>query len=189
MTWPGRTRCSTTGATGIDAGTLLGPRMIVAGQIIDGDPTLWDPDLLDVLVVTDEASARAAVRQVKKEGADFVKVYSRVSPAAYRALLDEARRQQLTVHGHGPDQVAVKEVSNAGQRSIEHIHALAVAVSSRESEVRRMVQAISVRAGDYNAWFRQWHQIEWLAANTYSRSRAADVFGTLRRNRTRVPRR
>lgn len=170
----------------IEAGTLLGPRMIVASQIVDGDPTLWDPNLLQVLVVKDEASARAAVRQVKKEGADFVKVYSRLSPPAYRALLDEARRQQLTVHGHGPDQVSVKEVSNAGQRSIEHIHALAVAVSSRESEVRRMMQAISVGTGDYAGWFRQMHPIEWLAANTFSRSRAADVFGTLRRNRTRV---
>ncbi|WP_020391144.1 amidohydrolase family protein [Kribbella catacumbae] len=170
----------------IDAGTLLGPRMIVGSQIIDGDPTLWDPNLLQVLVVNDEASARAAVRQVKKEGADFVKVYSRLSPTAYRAILDEARRQGLTVHGHGPDQVSVKQVSNAGQRSIEHIHALALAVSSRESEVRRMLQAISVRTGDYNGWFRQLHPIEWIAANSFSRSRAAAVFGTLRRNRTRV---
>jgi len=170
----------------IEAGTLLGPRMIVGSQIIDGDPTLWDPNLLSVLVVNDETSARAAVRQVKEQGADFVKVYSRLSPTAYRAILDEARQQGLTVHGHGPDQVSVKEVSNAGQRSIEHIHAVALAVSSRESEVRRMLRAISVRTGDYNSWFRQLHPIEWIAANTFSRARAADVFGTLCRNQTRV---
>src|SRR5690242_4002852 len=59
----------------IDAGTLLGPRMVVASQIIDGDPTLWDPNLLHVLVVDTPAEARAAVRQVQAEGADFVKVY------------------------------------------------------------------------------------------------------------------
>lgn len=170
----------------IEAGTLLGPRMIVAGQIIDGDPTLWDPNLLHVLVVKDEAGARAAVRQVKEEGADFVKVYSRLSPTAYRAILDEARRQGLTVHGHGPDQVSVQEVSAAGQRTIEHIHALALSVSSRETEVRRMQRAITVKTGDYNSWFRQMHPIEWIAANSFSRSRAAEVFGTLRRNRTRV---
>ena len=170
----------------INAGTLLGPRMVVASQIIDGDPTLWDPNLLHVLVVNDEASARAAVRQVKAEGADFVKVYSRLGPTAYRAILDEARRNGLTVHGHGPDQVSVQQVSNAGQRSIEHIHALALSVSSREAEVRRMQRAITIRTGDYNGWFRQVHPIEWIAANSFSRSRAADVFGLLRRNRTRV---
>ncbi|MEV0802282.1 amidohydrolase family protein [Kribbella sp. NPDC050281] len=170
----------------IDAGTLLGPRMVVASQIIDGDPTLWDPSLLHVLVVEDAAAARAAVRQVKAEGADFVKVYSRLSRPAYAAILDEARKVGLTVHGHGPDELTSKEVSNAGQRSIEHIHSLGLSVSTREAEVRRMVRAISVKTGDYNAWFRQMHPIEWIAANTYSPSRAADVFGTLRRNRTRV---
>jgi hypothetical protein len=113
-------------------------------------------------------------------------VYSRLSPTAYRAILDEAKRQRLTVHGHGPDQVPVKQASAAGQRSLEHIHALALSVSAREAEVRRMQQAIAVQTGDYNGWFRQMHPIEWIAANTFSPSRAADVFGTLRRNRTRV---
>ncbi|MEV6414357.1 amidohydrolase family protein [Kribbella sp. NPDC051718] len=170
----------------IEAGTLLGPRMIVASQIIDGDPTLWDPGLLHVLVVDDEAGARAAVRQVKEEGADFVKVYSRLSSSAHRAILDEARREGLTVHGHAPDQVPIKQVSDAGQRGIEHIHSLGLSVSSRETEVRRMQQAIAIKTGDYNGWFRQMHPIEWIAANTFSQARAADVFGTLRRNRTRV---
>jgi imidazolonepropionase-like amidohydrolase len=170
----------------IDAGTLLGPRMIVASTIIDGDPTLWDPNLLHVLVVGDEAEARAAVRKVKAEGADFVKVYSRLSPASYRAILDEARRVGLTVHGHVPDQVLIQDASNAGHRSIEHIHSLSLSVSSRAEEVRRMQLAIKVGTGDYNSWFRQQHQIEWIAANSFSRSRAADLFGRLRRNRTRV---
>jgi len=169
-----------------DAGTLLGPRMVVGSQIIDGDPTLWDPNLIKVLVVQDEATARAAVRQVKAEGADFVKVYSRLSPAAYRAIHDEARRQGLTVSGHGPDKVSIPEVAAAGQRSIEHIHAIGLSVSSQEAEVRRRLLAITLKTGDYNAWFRQLHPIEWLAANTYSKSRAADVFGQLKRRDTRV---
>ncbi|MFB6724571.1 amidohydrolase family protein [Kribbella sp. NPDC056345] len=170
----------------IDAGTLLGPRMIVGSQIIDGDPTLWDPNLLPVLVVDNPAKARAAVRQVHAAGADFIKVYSRLNKAAYLAIVDEARKLGLTVHGHGPDELTTKEVSAAGQRSIEHIHSIGLSVSSREADVRRMVRAISVKTGDYNSWFRQLHPIEWIAANTYSPARAADVFGTLRRNQTRV---
>ncbi|MFC9846459.1 amidohydrolase family protein [Streptomyces sp. NPDC060223] len=170
----------------IDAGTLLGPRMVVASQIIDGDPTLWDPDLMSVLVVRDEATARAAVRQVKAEGADFVKVYSRLSPTAYRAILDEARRQGVTVAGHAPDQVSIPAVADAGQRSIEHLHAVALSVSGQEAEVRRQLRAISLRTGDYNGWFRQLHPIEWLTANTFSSERAADVLGRLRHRNTRV---
>lgn len=152
----------------------------------DGDPTLWDPNLLSVLVVRDEATARAAVRQVKAEGADFVKVYSRLGPTAYRAILDEARRQGLTVAGHAPDQVSIPAVTAAGQRSIEHIHAVALSVSSQEAEVRRQLRAISLRTGDYNGSFRQLHPIEWLAARTFSSDRAADVLGRLRHRNTRV---
>lgn len=170
----------------IAAGTLLGPRMVVGSQIVDGDPTLWDPNLTKVIVVADPDQARAAVRQVKAEGADFVKAYSRLTRESWLALIDEARRVGLTVHGHGPDQVTSKEVSERGQRSIEHIHSLGLAVSTREAEVRQMVLAIKVAKGDYNSWFRQMHPIEWIAANTYSPARAADVFGTLRRNNTRV---
>jgi hypothetical protein len=113
-------------------------------------------------------------------------VYSRLSRATYTGILDEARKLGLTAHGHGPDALTTKEVSNAGQRSIEHIHSIGLSVSSREAEVRRMVRAITVQKGDYNSWFRQLHPIEWIAAHTYSEARAADVFGTLRRNRTRV---
>ncbi|MBP2351319.1 imidazolonepropionase-like amidohydrolase [Kribbella aluminosa] len=170
----------------IEAGTLLGPRMVVASNIIDGDPTLWDPNLIKVIVVDGATDARAAVRRVKAEGADFVKVYSRLSRESWLAIIDEARKVGLTVHGHGPDEVTSTEVSNRGQRSIEHIHSLGLAVSTREADVRRMVLGIKVANGDYNSWFRQLHPIEWIAANTYSPARAADVFGTLRRNRTRV---
>jgi hypothetical protein len=170
----------------IETGSLLGPRMVVASKIIDGDPPLWDPNVLSVHVVKDEASARAAVRQVKADGADFVKVYSRLSPTAYRAIIDEARRQSLTVAGHVPDQLTIPAVSTAGQRSIEHIHAIGLSASSSEVEIRRRLQAISVQTGDYNSWFRQYHPIEWLAANTFSESRAAEVFGRLKQNNTRV---
>ncbi|MFC0628360.1 amidohydrolase family protein [Kribbella deserti] len=170
----------------VDAGSLTGPRMVVGSQIVDGDPTLWDPNLLPAVVVTDEASARDAVRRLKDEGADFIKVYSRVSPVAHRAILDEARRLGLTVAGHAPDAVPVTTVSDLGQRSLEHLHGVAWAVSSREREVRRLVEAIRVQTGDYNSWFRQIHAPEWLAANTFSPARASAVFATLKANRTRV---
>ena len=173
----------------IDAGTLLGPRMIVASQIIDGDPTLWNPNLLHVLVVNDEACARAAVRQVKAEGADFVKVYSRLSPTAYRAILDEARRKGLTVHGHGPDQVSVKQVSNAGQRSIEHIHASRCRCPAGRPRYAGCSARSRSRPATTTAGSGRCTRSSGSRRTPSAAARAADVFGTLRRNRTRVTRR
>ena len=64
--------------TRIEAGTLLGPRYTVGSRMIDGSPTIWNPEWVDIVQVGDPASARAAVREEIARGADFIKVYSRV---------------------------------------------------------------------------------------------------------------
>jgi hypothetical protein len=51
--------------TKINAGTLLGPllgpRYTVGSRIIDGSPTIWDPQILNVISVADADEARQAV--------------------------------------------------------------------------------------------------------------------------------
>lgn len=170
----------------IESGALLGPRMIAASNIIDGSPTLWDPNLIAVEVAGTPAEGRESVRRVAANGADFVKVYSRLHPDTHRAVADEARRHGLTIAGHLPDEVPATRASEIGQRSFEHSHSMALAVSSQDAEIRRRLRSISTAEGDYNAWFDQYHPIEWLAHDTFSPTRAAVVFGTLRHNRTRV---
>lgn len=56
----------------------------------------------------------------ERAGADFLKVYSELSPAAYQALATEARGQGLGLAGHRPLRVALEEALAAGQRSVEH---------------------------------------------------------------------
>lgn len=172
----------------VDAGRLVGPRWTIASTIVDGDPSLLvdesDPD--GAIVVGDEAEARAAVRRVRREGADFVKVYSRLSAPAYLALADEARRRRIPYAGHVPDTVSIVEASDAGQRSIEHLHAVGLSTSSRDAEVRAAAAGITIAPGDYQGWFRQVHPVEWLAATSHSPARAAEAFARLRANDTYV---
>ncbi|MDQ3790138.1 MAG: amidohydrolase, partial [Actinomycetota bacterium] len=89
----------------IEAGTLLGPRYTVGSRLIDGAPSIWDPAWLDVVQVSDPATARAAVREEIARGADFIKVYSRLPRDAYRALAAEAQRHGVPFAGHCPDVV------------------------------------------------------------------------------------
>jgi hypothetical protein len=63
---------------------------------------------------------RRLVTFYKQAGADFLKVYTELSPTAYRALADEARKQGLMLAGHRPLRVSLEEILAAGQRSIEH---------------------------------------------------------------------
>ena len=100
------------------AGTLVGPRIVAAGAILDG-PQPVDPSVSFAVGTPDEA--RAAVDSLANSGADFIKVYTLLPRAAYFAVLREATRLHLPVAGHVPVGVTALEAADSGQRSIEHL--------------------------------------------------------------------
>ncbi|QWF81170.1 amidohydrolase family protein [Amycolatopsis sp. CA-230715] len=169
----------------IEAGTLLGPRYTVGSRIIDGLPSIWDPKWTDVVQVGGPAAARAAVRGEIARGADFIKVYSRVSRDAYRALADEAHRHGVPFVGHCPDAVPLHEAAELGQTSIEHLFWTPFETSTRESWIRSEIQRIRLGLGDYAGWFAALHPLEWTAAHTYSPVKARRLHEKLARHAVR----
>ncbi|WP_159079137.1 amidohydrolase family protein [Plantactinospora sp. BC1] len=169
----------------IEAGSLLGPRYTIGSRIIDGAPTVWDPTMLSVLSVADAEQARQAVRQVVAEGADFVKVYSRLSPPAYRAIVAECRRLGVEFAGHCPDEVPITEAATLGQASVEHMFWTAIDTSGEEERLRARIARIRLETGDYSGWFAAIHPVEWSAAHSYSPAKARQVFARLAERRTR----
>lgn len=176
----------------IRSGALLGPRWVIGSPIVDGAPSLWAADVGPTIEVRDAAEARRAVRRVKREGADFVKAYSRLSREAYFALADEARRLGIPHLGHCPDTVRIAEASAAGHRTIEHLHALLLATSRHEKEIRRRLAAVRLDPRDpsslsrYHSWFQQVHPLEWRAVQGYDRDRADALFRSLAAHGTAV---
>jgi hypothetical protein len=117
----------------ITAGTLVGPRIFAASSpLIDGAP----PAFPGAYVVKNAEEARQAVGFFKARGVDFLKVYSYLSRDAYFALADEAKRQGVVFAGHVPVAVSVAEASDAGQKSLEHMHGMQEGCSTRETELR-----------------------------------------------------
>jgi imidazolonepropionase-like amidohydrolase len=114
-------------------GALLGPRLAIASAIVDGPQPIWPGSL--AVGTADEG--RQAVIRSKQEGADFIKVYSRLPREAYFAIAGEAKRQGIPFAGHVPGAVTVVEASDAGQKSIEHLTGVLDACSSREEELRK----------------------------------------------------
>ncbi|MFI7676646.1 amidohydrolase family protein [Actinophytocola sp. NPDC049390] len=169
----------------IEAGTLLGPRYTVGSRLIDGAPSIWDPAWLDVVQVSDAATARAAVREEIARGADFIKVYSRVPRDAYRALAAEAQRHGVPFAGHCPDVVPLAEAADLGQASIEHMFWTPFESSTKEAWIRREIQRIRLERGDYSGWFAALHPLEWTAAHTYSPVKARHLHAKLARRRVR----
>src|SRR5688572_1998400 len=63
----------------VAADSLVGPRVITAGPILDGDP----PAMPGLSVLTDPAQARPMIVDQRTAGYDFVKVYNSLSRAVY----------------------------------------------------------------------------------------------------------
>ncbi len=65
-----------------------------------------------------------------------MKIYSGVPREAYFAALAEAKRLSFSVSGHVPSDMLVREVSDAGQRSIEHFNEVFPGTSRDENEIK-----------------------------------------------------
>jgi imidazolonepropionase-like amidohydrolase len=130
----------------IDAGTILGPRMVISGPMIDGAPLHFPASV----PVSTAAEGRKAVGDLKQGGADFIKVQSYIPRDAYFAVAEESKKQGMTFVGHVPDAIRASEASNAGQKSIEHYTGIFEGCSTIEDDLlkgpkgpRRVVETYS----------------------------------------------
>ncbi len=114
------------------------PTIYLGSPIVDGPTAVWP----DSIVVGDPAQGRAVVDQQQERGADFIKVYSRLSREVYFAIADEAKARGIPFEGHVPETVTAAEASGAGQRSIEHLTQVAEGVSSDESAILAEMQRL-----------------------------------------------
>jgi imidazolonepropionase-like amidohydrolase len=115
----------------IAAGQLLGPRMYIAGPMLDGPV----PRFPSSAPVANAADGRRVVDDLKARGVDFIKIQSLIPRDGYFAAADEAKKVDLTFVGHVPDAVRASEASNAGQKSIEHFTGIFEGCSTIEDQL------------------------------------------------------
>jgi hypothetical protein len=117
----------------IDSGAQPGPQIFFTGPYLDGNPPYFQPSI----VVVTPAEADAAVRKLKSQGVDFIKVQSRLKPEAYFAIAEAAHKENIRFVGHVPDSISAAQASDAGQASIEHLTGILLACSFKEAELRQ----------------------------------------------------
>ena len=100
----------------IEDGTLLGPRMVVAGPMLDGPI----PRFPASVSIATPADARKSVDELQRQGVDFIKIQSLIPREAYFAAAQQAKQDHIVFVGHVPDAVRASEAAEAGQKSIEH---------------------------------------------------------------------
>ncbi len=132
----------------VSRGLVDGPHAIVSGVIVDG----LSPFNNMYVQVKGADEGRALVRDLKGRGADFIKVYDRLSVDAYYGIMAAAKAARIPVAGHIPPALSAMAASRAGQRSIEHLTSLAASCSEAGAALSRAasVSLDSVRDLDFS---------------------------------------
>jgi hypothetical protein len=146
----------------ISVGKLIGPRMIIAGPMLDGPA----PRFPSSAPVTNAADGRRVVDELKAHGVDFIKIQSLVPRDGYFAAAERARQLGIEFVGHVPDAVRASEASNAGQRSIEHFTGIFEGCSGIEDQLLKGPKSLG------------------LNVSTYDPARAQALIELLRKNQT-----
>lgn len=110
------------------------PRVMVAGPLLDGVPTVYDgstptnPHLGIGAGTVGEAEKNADEMIAAK--VDLLKAYEMLTPAAFKAILAKGKAAGLPISGHVPLSMDVVEASDAGMSSMEHMRNLEFACSA-----------------------------------------------------------
>jgi imidazolonepropionase-like amidohydrolase len=146
----------------ISDGKLIGPRIIMSGPMLDGPK----PRFPSSIAIKTPEDGRRAVDDLKRRGADFIKLQSLIPREAVFAIADEAKKQSISFVGHVPDAVRASEASNAGQKSFEHLIGIFEGSSPLEDE------------------FIKGTKTEKQFLSTYDTKRAETLFALLAKNQT-----
>ncbi len=164
----------------VQEGKLLGPRLVVASNIMDGPNAIWPGSL----AIKDEAQARDEVRKAKEKGADFIKVYSNLGETEYLAIADEAKKLGIPFAGHVPDLVSPSQASDLGQKTFEHLYQLPLGCSGKEAELlaqRKEGVRSAKSAAEHRALSRSQ---EAAILESYDQAKAEALFAKLKANQT-----
>ena len=164
----------------IKEGKLLGPRIVAAGPAVDGPETFPSSNV----IVTSESEARRTVDSLKRQGADFIKIYNTVGREAFFAIADECKKQGIPFVGHLPFAISAAEASNAGQKSFEHmghpLGGLLWSCSTKETEIRKKWVEAATQTDDVNT-LKMWIP---EILDTYSEDKAKRLIRKLAKNKT-----
>jgi imidazolonepropionase-like amidohydrolase len=125
----------------IEAGELLGPALYVASPQLAG--RAYGGGAFNGRVVTTAEQARAAVRDFKAAGYDFIKLTTNITPEVYDAVDGAAKEAGIRVVGHVDVRVGLRRALAAGQQ-IEHLDSYMEAVLRDDAPTKASVSDVGV---------------------------------------------
>lgn len=102
----------------IASGALVGPRLFVAGPLMEGPVSIKMPLIVD-LFSTKQADDE--LESLKRRTVDYVEVDTTLTAELYWAVAEAAEREDLPLVGHIPATIPAQDIVKANQRDVEHL--------------------------------------------------------------------
>lgn len=125
----------------VEAGRLLGPTLYAASPELTG--RIPRGGVFNGRTVKTPDEARAAVRDFKSAGYDFIKLTTDITPEVYDAATAEAKASGIRVVGHVDTRVGLRHALAAGQQ-IEHLDSYMEAVLRDDAPSKASVSDVGV---------------------------------------------
>ncbi|MFZ2237632.1 MAG: amidohydrolase family protein, partial [Dokdonella sp.] len=126
-----------------DAGTELGPRVLMSG-IIDGPGKFAGPT---PMLADTPAKAREFVDWYADHGYRQIKIYSSLPPELVPVITDRAHERGMRVSGHVPATMSARQFIEAGADEMQHINFVVLNfLADRVKETRNMNRFTEVAA-------------------------------------------
>jgi len=161
--------------TDMASGVLPVLHIVTPGSMLDGPGEAFP----GVVRLENEAAARAAVASLNEQKVDYVKVLSSLPREVFLAVADESRKRGLPLAGHISQGVTVAEISDAGQKCIEHLDGVLLGCSSSEDEIRKAIDEVLKQEN-----FQALPGIRTRMLDTYDPEKAAGLFAKFVKNET-----
>jgi amidohydrolase family protein/ankyrin repeat protein len=155
-------------------GAVIGPRLLALASFPVNGAAGIPAAAPAFFKATTQEEGKQLAQYLKQAGYDFIKVYNNVSREGYLGLAEEARKLNLPLGGHEPAALTAIELSNAGQRSIEHSRIFLFNCFPGADSMRK-----GVLQGSGTVQRRR-------TVDEYDPQRCAEVFRTFARNDTYI---
>ncbi len=156
-------------------------RFILAGGLIDGARPIWPGSQ----VADSPDKGIKLVDNLYKAGADFIKIYSRLTPETFNAIAKHCKELNIKFLGHVPQKIKLVDASNAGMYSMEHLLGFTEAFSDIEDSIFAVLNKIDFAVGDpaaIAALSAEWQNL--LGKSKIVPEKAEKVCAVLRANHT-----
>lgn len=134
------------GRKDIKNGKIIGPELFTTGPLIDGPNMIWP----DSFVLSAKEDVEKAIRSMKKDGYDFIKVYDGLSLGVYSEIIRVAKDINIPVVGHVPKYVGLTKVIQSGQQSIEHLNGYHYKYKDKYNDIKEQEIQMTIDSGLWN---------------------------------------